>query len=182
MDAPPNDSLRAQLADKSGEELREILTGYGVSEIDVEVSDRRLIRMIEKCAAGYPAENESAPRYDVLQLGITFDRETLYRRISERLDARIKDGMIDEVREVLRLGATPEFLEKLGLEYRYTYRYISGQYSSFDEYRAELYKEICHFAKRQMTWFRKEKSIVWLDTDGNIFEQARELIDEFKEN
>ena len=75
-----------------------------------------MIRMIEKLKAGFSAENESAPRYDVLQLGITFDRETLYRRISERLDARIKEGMILEVERIMSLGATPEFLEKLGLE------------------------------------------------------------------
>ena len=182
VDAPPNERLRAELADKGGEELREILAGYGVTDIDGEVSERRLIRMIEKCAAGFPAENESCPRYDVLQLGITYDRQTLYRRISERLDARIKAGMIEEVENVLRLGATPEFLEKLGLEYRYTYRYIAGKYSGFDEYRSELYKEICHFAKRQMTWFRKEKNIVWLDTEGNLFDQAKKLIDNFTED
>ena len=82
----------------------------------------------------------------------------------------------------MKLGATPEFLEKLGLEYRYTSRYITGQYSSFADYRAELYKEICHFAKRQMTWFRKEKSIIWLDTAGDTFAEARELIDRFMEN
>lgn len=180
-DVPPNDDLRASLADKSAAELRDILATYGVTEIAGEVSERRMIRMIEKLSAGVKAESESSPRYDVLQLGMTFERDTLYRRIAERLDARIGEGMIEEVENIVRLGATPEFLEKLGLEYRYTYRYISGQYHSFEDYRAELYKEICHFAKRQMTWFRKEKNIIWLDTSRDPLAEARELVDRFME-
>ena len=180
-DVPPNDGLRASLADKSAAELRDILATYGVTEIAGEVSERRMIRMIEKLSAGVKAESESSPRYDVLQLGVTFERDTLYRRIAERLDARIGEGMIEEVENIVRFGATPEFLEKLGLEYRYTYRYISGQYPSFEDYRAELYKEICHFAKRQMTWFRKEKNIIWLDTSRDPLAEARELVDRFME-
>lgn len=182
VDVPPNDELRDTLSKKSAAELRSILASYGVTEIAGEVSERRMIRMIEKLSAGVSAESESNPRYDVLQLGMTFERDTLYRRIGERLDDRIKQGMIEEVENIVKMGATPEFLEKLGLEYRYTYRYISGQYRSFEDYRAELYKEICHFAKRQMTWFKKEKSIIWLDTSKDTFDEARELIDRFMEN
>lgn len=179
VDAPPNDELRTALADKSADELRHILRGYNVTDLAPDVSERRMIRMIEKLSAGFSAENENKPRYDVLQLGITFERDVLYRRILERLDARIEQGMVEEVEHIMRLGATPEFLEGLGLEYRYTYRYLAGKYSSFDEYRDELYREICHFAKRQVTWFKKEKNIVWLDTDGNMKEQAIALIDDF---
>ena len=179
VDVPPNDELRAELGTKTAEELRLILKNYGVENIPLEVSERRMIRMIEKCSAGYSAESESEPRYDTLQLALTWDREILYQRIAERLDARIKAGMIEEVEATLKLGATPEFLEGLGLEYRYTYRYISGQYASFSDYRDELYKEICHFAKRQMTWFKKEKNVVWLDTSQNLKEQSIKLIDEF---
>lgn len=179
VDAPPNEQLRIELSKKNREELLQMLNTYGVMEIDREVSERRMSRMLEKLIAGFPAESENQPRYDVLQIGLTFDRETLYQRISERLDARIKAGMIEEVEGALSLGATPEFFERLGLEYRYTYRYISGQYASFDDYRAELFKEICHFAKRQVTWFKKEKNIVWLDVNKDVFKQSVELIDSF---
>lgn len=179
VDVPPNEELRSELSTRSREELVEMLRGYGIPEPALEVSERRMIRMIEKCASGISAEAESSPRYDVLQLGLTFERETLYRRIAERLDMRIAAGMIEEVEGVMKLGATPEFLEKLGLEYRYTYRYLAGKYSSKEEYRDELYKEICHFAKRQGTWFRKEKNIVWLDSSGDYLAEAKRLIDEF---
>ncbi len=179
VDAPPNEELRSSLSGKGADALREMLSSFGVTELAPDVSERRMIRMIEKLSAGFSAENENKPRYDVLQLGITFERDILYRRILERLDARIDQGMIEEVERVMHLGATPEFLEGLGLEYRYTYRYISGQYSGYSEYHDELYREICHFAKRQMTWFRKEKNIVWLDTAGDIRSQAIALIDDF---
>jgi len=179
VDVPPNEPLRRELEGRGAEELRQILSSLGVSGVSPEASERRMIRMIEKCKAGYPAENESNPRYDVLQLGITFPREVLYKRIEERLDARIKAGMVEEVDEVMRLGATPEFLEKLGLEYRATYRYLTGKYSSFKEYRDDLLLQICHFAKRQGTWFKKEKNVIWLDVEGDIFSEAKMLIDKF---
>ena len=182
VDAPPDEELRKKLSEKNTDELRQILSEYGVTDIPLETSERRMVRMIEKRMAGFDTENESSPHYDVLQLGLTWDRETLYRRIAERLDLRIEEGMIEEVEEVMRLGATPEFLEKLGLEYRYTYRYLVGRYSSKQEYRDDLYKEICHFAKRQGTWFRKEKNIVWLDSAGDYLSQSKQLIDGFLEN
>ena len=181
VDGPPNEELRASLADKGREELLSILSGYGVKDIAAEVSERRMVRMIEKLSAGFSHENENSPRYDVLQLGITFPRDVLYARILERLDMRIRDGMIEEVEGILKNGATPEFLEGLGLEYRYTYRYLAGKYSGFEEYRDELYREICHFAKRQVTWFKKEKNIVWLDESGDYLLEARRLIDSFLE-
>lgn len=178
-DVPPNDELRRELECKSRDELLEILASYGKREIPADTSERRMIRMIEKLSGGASDEAESQPRYDVLQLGITYPREVLNKRILERLDMRISEGMIDEVRRVMTLGATPEFLEKLGLEYRYTYRYIAGLYPDFDAYHEELYREICRFAKRQMTWFRKEKSIVWLNTDGDILDEASRLVEDF---
>ena len=178
-DVPPNDELRSELEKKSRAELLEILGAYGKTDIPGDTSERRMIRMIEKLEGGASAEAESEPRYEVLQLGITYPREVLNKRILERLDLRIKAGMIDEVRRVMDLGATPEFLEKLGLEYRYTYRYIAGLYPSFEAYHEELYREICRFAKRQMTWFKKEKSIIWLDTDGDILAEASALVEDF---
>ena len=135
--------------------------------------------MIEKLKGGFPVEDTATPRYDTLKLGITFSRDILCERILTRLDARINEGMIDEVERVLRLGATPEFLLGLGLEYRYTYKYLNGEYSGFEEYREVLYREICRFAKRQMTWFRREKDIIWLDPTGDMLSEAIAYIDSF---
>ena len=181
-DVAPSDELRRELNEKSREELIEILASHGVAEIPEEYSNRRLIRLIEKKQGGTDGERENQPRYDVLQLAMTYPREELYRRISERLDARINEGMIDEVKSLYESGVSAEFLERLGLEYRYTYRYIAGMYPGFEDYRAELYKEICHFAKRQMTWFKKEKNTVWLDTSGDFLSEAKRHIDKFLES
>lgn len=181
-DVAPSDELRRELNEKSREELIEILASHGVAEIPEEYSNRRLIRLIEKKQGGTDGERENQPRYEVLQLAMTYPREELYRRISERLDARINEGMIDEVKSLYESGVSAEFLERLGLEYRYTYRYIAGMYPGFEDYRAELYKEICHFAKRQMTWFKKEKNTVWLDTSGDFLSEAKRHIDKFLES
>ena len=181
-DVAPDEALREALLAKSREELIEILAGLGITDIPAEYSHRRLIRMIEKKQGGSDGEGENSPRYEVLQLAMTYPRDILYSRILERLDARINDGMIDEIRELYESGVSAEFLERLGLEYRYTYRYIAGMYPSFEDYRAELYKEICHFAKRQMTWFKKEKNVVWLDTNGDFLTEAKLHIDKFLES
>ena len=178
-DVAPSEKLRAELNGKSREQLLEILASHGEKEIPDEYSSRRLIRMIEKREGGTECERENNPRYDVLQLAMTYPRDLLYSRIAERLDARINDGMIEEIRSLYESGVSADFLERLGLEYRYTYRYIAGMYPSFEDYRAELYKEICHFAKRQMTWFKKEKNVVWLNTDGDFLSEAKEYIDRF---
>lgn len=177
-DVPPDAEQRKMLESLDREELCSRLEKLGEKVSDDEPA-RRLIRRLEKLEKGVKSENLSQPRYDVLQLGLTFDREELYSRIGIRLDQRIKEGMIDEVREVVKLGATPEFLEGLGLEYRLTYRYITGKYKSFEEYREDLFKQIRHFAKRQMTWFRKEKDIVWLNSKGDYLKEAITLIDDF---
>ena len=178
-DVAPSSDLRDKLVTKTREELVEILRSLGEADIPGEYSSRRLIRLIEKRQGGTDSERENQPRYDVLQLAMTYPRDVLYSRISERLDARIKDGMIDEIRGLYESGVSADFLERLGLEYRYTYRYIAGMYPSFEDYRAELYKEICHFAKRQMTWFKKEKNVIWLDTSGDFFSEAKEYINRF---
>lgn len=177
--AKPDFALRKELETKTAAELVDILKSLGAKTITEPENPRRLIRQIEKIKAGKSNVPINNPRYDCLQLGITFDRDILYKRIEERLDMRINDGMIEEIKGLLDNGATPEFMEGLGLEYRYTTRYLLGKYQSFEEYRAELLKEIRHFAKRQVTWFKKEKDIHWLNEKGNYFEEAKTLIQDF---
>lgn len=177
--AEPDFALRESLEGKSADELVKILIDLGVTEISEPENPRRLIRQIEKAKSGKTTKPQNKPRYDVLQIGITFDRDILYKRIEERLDMRLNDGMVEEIKGLLDAGATPEFMEGLGLEYRYTTRYILGKYSSFEEYRAELLKEIRHFAKRQMTWFRKEKDIYWVNEKGDYLNESKKLIENF---
>ena len=87
--------------------------------------------------------------------------------------------MIDEVRSLRDTGVSDEFLLKLGLEYRYITEYLRGEWPSEEAMLNELGLAIKRFAKRQMTWFKRDKSIFWLDMTGDPVQQAAEKIKEF---
>lgn len=140
---------------------------------DVDPRNRnRVMRLLERLKSGDSLEPRKNPRYDVLRLGVTWPRAEICARIDERLEKRMRDGMLDEVRGLLARGATPEFLKKLGLEYRYLTEYLTGEIPTEPEMLDELARAIKRFAKRQMTWFRKDKSIVWLDMRIDPLAQA----------
>ena len=139
----------------------------------------RVMRLLERLASGDSLEPQRSPRYDVLQLGVTWPRAVICARIDQRLEARMSAGMLDEVRALLASGATPEFLKKLGLEYRYLTEFLTGEIATEPEMLDELGRAIKRFAKRQMTWFRKDKSIVWLDTQNDPLAQACAEVERF---
>lgn len=179
----PNHELREDLDKLSIEELKAKLTQEGRAFLDAKPSDaqnkRRIIRVLEKTSNGIPLEYVNAPRYRALQLGITWPKDILYKRIEERLSLRIQQGMIDEIKGYLDNGGNPDYLNDLGLEYRYTLWYLTGKYNSSDDFFAELSGAIKRFAKRQLTWFRKNMNIIWLDMSGGFFGRACALIEEF---
>ena len=140
---------------------------------------RRLERAAEKALAGKGKELPSIPRYETLVIGVTWPREVLYERIRQRLDLRLKEGMIEEVEELRAKGATDEFLFKLGLEYRYILMYLRGEFADLDAFYDKLFMEIRHLAKEQMTWFRKRKDMHWIDMQREPFDEASRLIDGF---
>ena len=115
----------------------------------------------------------------MLKLGVTWDRETLCARIDERLDRRVEQGMVQEVQGLLDAGVSEDFLYRLGLEYRYISQYLLGKGGSEACMLEELAKAIKRFAKRQMTWFRRDKTIHWLDMGQDPLAQAETLIDSF---
>lgn len=140
---------------------------------------RRVERAVEKTLAGVTGEQESVPRYETLVLGVTWPRDILYERIRERLDRRLSQGMIEEVENLRKNGATDDFLYKLGLEYRYILMYLLGRFTDFDAFYNKLFMEIRHLAKEQMTWFRKRTDIHWIDMQNKPIEQAERLVDGF---
>jgi len=140
---------------------------------------RRLIPAIMKIACGESLDHKNVVRYNSLQLGVTWTKEVLHKLIDERLSSRIRDGMIDEVKMYLDNGGNQEYLYNLGLEYRYILWYLTGKYQSPDEFKLEMSRAIKRFAKRQMTWFKRDKSIQWLDMNKNYLGQASSLISDF---
>ncbi len=173
-------SKRDELLSLTRQELVDILHSLGIDEIDAQKSNRHLVRMIEKAQLGDIAEKPNNPKYQVLQLAIRWSREKIYKRIEIRLDERLPH-IIEEVDNLLKKGTTPAFFERMGLEAKMTMWYLQGKYENFDHFRSELLKEERHFAKRQDTWFRKDKQTIWIDGNSDVVNQAIKLIENFLE-
>jgi tRNA dimethylallyltransferase len=169
IQVPVNEKLRDELSDKPLEELSEILRQYktmhNISDVD---TPKRAIRAIEieEYYSTHPETDTYFPEINSLVVGVKFDRNSRRRRITERLKARLKEGMVEEVEKLLNKGLTPEDLIYYGLEYKYITLYLTGKIS-YDEMFKQLETAIHQFSKRQMTWFRRmEKqgfNIKWLD-------------------
>ena len=114
------------------------------------------------------------PDYDILVIGINYPLQKIYKKIDQRLDLRLSQGMVREVNKLRRQGVSWKRLEEFGLEYRYVSRYLRGQITH-DQLLEELKNEIHHFAKRQLTWFKRNNAVVWI---SNI-KEAEKAIKEF---
>ena len=174
---------RKELETKSIKELQEMLSKNAVNLLKNNNSDfnnkRRLIRVIEKEKNGSSLFPNNKPLFDILQIGVTWLKEMLHKRIEERLADRLEKGMLDEVSNYLRDGGKPEYLYSLGLEYKYIAWFIEGKYSSIDEFSVEMSRAIKRFAKQQIKWFKRNSDIHWIDMTQNYFSEACNLIDEF---
>lgn len=179
-------AYRNELEKKSLEELQNMLSEEAKEVVCENNSERnnkrRLIRPLEKTRNGEKLTAQKSPRYKTLQLGVTWEKSILQRRIDERLKQRLDQGMIDEVQSYLAAGNSPKYLYRLGLEYRYIADYLDGKYSSFEEFYDHLSQAIKRFAKRQMTWFRKDTTIQWINMEQEYFDQASKLLDSFLKN
>jgi tRNA dimethylallyltransferase len=176
LDVPPNNQLRAELESLSVPQLVERLEKIdpdAASRID-KSNPRRLARAIEIACAGCAssAARKNSPRYSCLQLGLTWPREILVKRIEKRLGERLASGMIDEVAALRASGVSDLRLHKLGLEYRYIARFLRGELRDIDDLRTELSIAIRQFAKEQLTWFKRDRRIVWLDPSKDCFQEA----------
>ena len=178
-DKMPDLAYRDELEKLTTPELYEMLISK-LPDIEIDRKNRnRVMRVLEKLHDGDRVQPAAKPRYDVLTLGVSWDRETLKSRIDERLTRREAQGMIDEVRSLRGAGVSDEFLLKLGLEYRYITEYLRGEWPSEEAMLNELSLAIKRFAKRQMTWFKRDKRMFWLDMTGDPVQQAAEKIKGF---
>ena len=127
----------------------------------------------------HSASQRRSPRYHCLQLGLTWPREILEERIDKRLKERLANGMVDEVARLRSLGVSDLRLEKLGLEYRYLTRYLRGELGTLDDLRLQLGKAIRQFGKGQLTWFKRDQRIIWLDPFRDYFQEACDRVREW---
>lgn len=190
-EVPEDKDLRNTLASKSLAELTDILSQmkklHNTTDIDTRARAIRAIE-IETYYQRHPDKAINAmphPISGALIIGVDIDRENRRRRITERLDARLRDGMIDEVDGLLKSGIAPDDLIYYGLEYKFLTLYLTGKLS-YQEMYSGLEIAIHQFAKRQMTWFRGMErrgfNIHWLPydlSDKQFNEAVTSLINNF---
>ena len=182
VEVPEDKELRVSLADKSLDELTEILRGYKQLHNTTDVDTcKRAIRAIE-IEEYYRANNVNVrefPTIKSLTIGLDVSRELRRERISRRLRERLEQGMVDEVRGILASGVAPEDLIYYGLEYKFLTMYVIGELT-YDEMVSQLEIAIHQFAKRQMTYFRgmerRGVSIHWLDAELPTEEKVEQIL------
>jgi tRNA dimethylallyltransferase len=166
----PDPELRECLSKMDSKELSDRLE----SKLDVMPSSlndknnmNRLVRALE--IAGSPGFSAKPIPFNAeyLVIGVYFERNQVHQKIEERLDYRLKNGLIQEVEYLHNKGLTWERLEFFGLEYRYLAFYLQGK-MSLPEMRQKLLEKIRQFAKRQDIWFRK------MEREGHVIHWIRE--------
>lgn len=178
----PNPALRRQLEVKTSAELfaqLKKLDPKRAKHID-RFNKRRLIRALEiVLITGHPVPQPKpkTAKYTVLWLGLKWPQTTLYRRIDQRLKARLRQGMIKEVKQLHRRGLTWKKLDAFGLEYRFISRYLRGRLN-LNEMLTQLAYAIKHYSKRQMTWWKKNRQIRWIRT----YREAVSIVNNFLKN
>lgn len=170
-EVPPNAALRAQLSKRSAAKLFEILREKSperARQMDTP-SERnnkvRLIRALEVAAAKQKSKAESGMIYhtdgfDALWIGIAPPLRELERKITARLHARIRRGMIAEAKRLRKAGLSYKRMEELGLEYRSLARHLRGEISK-EEMIAELERDIRRYAKKQLVYWKRNTDIAW---------------------
>lgn len=183
---PENKELRHKLEGKSLLELTSILERLKAennsnmhNSTDVDTS-KRAIRAIEIEMAYKEAhiEERTFPKIDNVIIGVGIDRDLRRMKITRRLDQRLHDGMVDEVKSLLDSGIPADDLIYYGLEYKFVTEYILGK-STFEDMHRSLEIAIHQFAKRQMTWFRGMErrgfTIHWIDAADSMEEKINEI-------
>lgn len=180
IDFTENDSdisLRNELeqlaAEKGNEALHHIL-----QEIDPESAQtihannvKRVIRAIEfyrqtgmKISEHNELEKQKESAYDSRYFVLNCRRENLYDRIDRRVDLMMEEGLVDEVKKLMQMGCNKNCTSMQGLGYKEIIAFLQGN-CSMEEAVDTIKQETRHFAKRQLTWFRREKNVIWIEKE-----------------
>lgn len=175
---PPNRKLRAKLENKTSQTLSKIyqkLDRKGAQFIDRK-NKRRLIRAIEACKVSkkpfWRQRKKGKPMFEILQLGIKSSRETLKRKIEKRVEKMIKDGLKKEVENLVERYGWTVPLQTIG--YQEWKDYFDNK-TGKEMVKEKIIQHTSQFARRQMTWFRKDKRIKWIKSR----KEAEKLIKDF---
>lgn len=152
---------------------------------------KRVIRAIEfyrqtgKCISEHnEKERQKESAYDSRYFVLTDERERLYQNIDKRVDIMINDGLVDEVKRLLDMGCKRDSVAMQGLGYKEIIAYLLGEIS-LEEAVYIIKRDTRHFAKRQLTWFRREKDVIWVEKDKFAYNDEKMLeymVDVIKNN
>ncbi len=178
-----NPKLRKSLEEKTCAELFELLEKMDKDTAAVidKHNKRRLIRALEVCimtGESFLAQKKKGEAmFDILQIGIEVDRDLLHARINERSEKMVTDGLIQEIEGLLKQKYAWNLTSMNGIGYRQFKPYLEGKIS-LKEAIEQLKTDTWHYAKRQLTWFKRDKNIKWVKT----YDEAKALMTEFLAN
>jgi tRNA dimethylallyltransferase len=163
-----------EIADNKGNEyLYEMLKDIDIDAYNrLHANDvRRVIRALEvyeftgKTITHFQEESKKLPpRYHCAYIGLTMDRQKIYSRIEQRVDKMIENGLIEEVKMLLNKGYNRDLVSMQALGYKEIIQYLDGEIS-LEESLFILKRDSRHYAKRQLTWFRRDERIKWFNID-----------------
>ena len=176
-EVPPNYQLRKELALVSDRALMlklRTLDPIRAKNIDAQNKVRliRAIEIVKTTGKPVPTDIKQGPTFFTssgglksLIIGIKIPKEKMYKRIDQRLRQHLKQGMIQEVKNLLKKGISHKRLQSLGLEYRFISLFLQNKLA-YKEMTEKLKNAIHQYAKRQMTWFKRNKDIHWISADS----------------
>lgn len=143
---------------------------------------KRIIRALEvfhetgsPMSKQYKNFRKPNPIYEIAMIGLNRDRKELYDRIDMRVDLMLKEGLVDEVKALLKLGFDKDSTSLQGLGYKEVIKYLNNEYD-YEEAITVLKRDSRRFAKRQLTWFRRDKRIEWINVDE--FDNQQDIVHE----
>lgn len=146
-----------------------------------ENNRKRMIRALEfyrmtgeKISEHNEAERKKEAAYNACYFVLTDERQLLYERIDQRVDHMIEDGLVKEVAFLKELGCTREMVSMQGLGYKEILGYLEGDIS-LEQAIYLIKRDTRHFAKRQLTWFRREKDVIWVPQNEFGYEESKIL-------
>jgi len=177
---PPNKKLRTSLEEKNNEELMQLLESMdpvAAKRIDRH-NKRRIVRALEVCIlTGEPfskQKKKGEKMFDFLQIGVETDRAELHDRIEKRVDKMVERGLVQEIEMLLKQRYSWDLPSMSGIGYRQFREYFEHE-RTLEEAVQLLKRDTRRYARRQLTWFRRDPSIIWCTT----YEEAEKLVSEF---
>lgn len=133
---------------------------------------KRVIRALEfyektgqPISAHNEAQRQNVSPYRFAYFVLNDKREEIYSRINRRVEQMVKAGLVEEVRRLKEMGCTKDMVSMQGLGYKEILRYLAGELT-LEEAVTLIQRDTRHFAKRQLTWFRREKEVIWVEKTG----------------